>query len=119
MLQLNISKIKIYKEGNPPIQISLQELDASCEVASDSREQCRTVCPVTTTLPPTTVEVTSSTNKNTSDDVSVLNIVLAIVCGVLLLFLIFLASMMCRQQKMTKKLHDSELKGIFDITKET
>lgn len=115
MLQLDITKIKIFKEGNPPIPIPIPELGASCEEATTSRDNCRVVCPVTTTITTTALVKTTTAASESSDNASLLNIVLAVVCGVLLLFLIIIVVMMCRQQRMTSAFYNKENTGRVDF----
>lgn len=107
-LQLDITLIKHFKEGNPPIQTSKSELGATCEEATTSRDNCRAVCPTTTTLPTTAIVTSSTAASASSDNASLLNVVLAVVCGVLLLFLIIVVVMMCRQQRLTSAFYNKE-----------
>ncbi|XP_062589371.1 uncharacterized protein LOC134251025 [Saccostrea cucullata] len=107
-LKLNITRIKTYKEGNPPIPEN--DLQATCEAARSLRAPCLAVCPVTSTLQPTTTAATTPLPKEqTSDNSTPLNITLAVVIGVLLLVLIFLTVMMCRQQKATQSFQSKEM----------
>ncbi|XP_061187830.1 uncharacterized protein LOC133195878 [Saccostrea echinata] len=107
-LKLNISRIKTYKEGNPPILVN--DLQATCEAARSLRAPCLAICPITSTLPPTTTApITPKPEEPTSDNSTLLNIILAVVIGVLLLVLIFLAVMMCRQQKVTHAFQNKEM----------